>query len=227
MSDFDWRSVLRTVAPTVATMLGGPLAGMAATVVGRVLLGKGDDEPTAQAEAEAAIAAAAGTPEGLVKLRQIQQQVEEVRLKAEVDLEKIASDDRGSARQREIETKDKTPMMLAAVIVAAWVGVNIALFTFALPEGNRELAARMMGTLDAVLMMVMAYYYGTNTGSRAKDGHIADLAGQAMAQRPVAAAAPPSAVAVVTPPAPSPPGTTADDLNERQLSSGPLGGAAS
>jgi hypothetical protein len=36
----DWKKIVGAVAPTLATALGGPLAGMAAAAVSDALLGK-------------------------------------------------------------------------------------------------------------------------------------------------------------------------------------------
>ena len=38
----DWKSIVKVVAPTIATGLGGPLAGLATKALSEVLLGKSD-----------------------------------------------------------------------------------------------------------------------------------------------------------------------------------------
>ena len=45
MSDFDWRGLIKSVAPTAATLLGGPLAGMAVEAIAGAI-----DEPSATKE---------------------------------------------------------------------------------------------------------------------------------------------------------------------------------
>ncbi len=56
-------SLVRTVAPSLASAVGGPLAGMAVRTISDALLGKPDGT-----EAELAEAAAKATPEQLLQL---------------------------------------------------------------------------------------------------------------------------------------------------------------
>lgn len=42
MSGFDWKAIVKTVAPALGTALGGPLAGTAVKVLSEALLGHSD-----------------------------------------------------------------------------------------------------------------------------------------------------------------------------------------
>ena len=86
-----WKKILKGVAPTLATALGGPLAGMATKVISEKLLGKddgGDNE----------IYEALMNPEGLAKLKEIEADFKTKMKAMDVDLERMAVDDRKSAR---------------------------------------------------------------------------------------------------------------------------------
>jgi hypothetical protein len=156
MSDFDWKSIVRTVAPGIATALGGPLAGIAVSAIGNAL---GIDEPTQ----EKVIAAVKGaTPDDLLKLKQAEQEFILQMKKLEIDVAKIAADDRDSARKREMATGDWTPKILAFVIVVTWGAVQYYLLRNVVHEDMRELVMRVLGTLDAALMLVLSYYYGAS-----------------------------------------------------------------
>lgn len=168
MADPDWRGALQAVAPTVATMLGGPMAGLAATVVGRILLGKGDDTPTSAAEAQAAIAAAVATPEGLAKLREAEARIIELQANLQIELGRQAMEDRKDARAREVAVRDATPRILAALATFAWLAMMCALYLMPVPEGNREMLVRAMGTMDALLLLAWNYYFGSSAGSARK-----------------------------------------------------------
>ena len=112
---FDWKGLVRTVAPTIATALGGPVAGAATQAVSSALLGKPDGT-----EDEIMLAAAAAGPEVLQKLKEADNTFR-IRMKElDIDLEKVAAGDRDSARGREIKAGDSwTPRLLAAVVIVA------------------------------------------------------------------------------------------------------------
>ena len=78
----------------------------------------------------------------------------------DIDLEKIAADDCNSARQMAIATHDWTPRILAVVVICAWVFIQWHLLNSTIVSEMRELVARVLGTLDAALTLVLSYYFG-------------------------------------------------------------------
>lgn len=167
--DLSW---LKTIAPTVATALGGPLAGIAAKIVADKL---GIPEATQDSVVDALTSGKLDS-EQLAQLKlaevELQRQENELGFKfAELNLEfaKVDASDRASARMRESDTKDSTPRILAYCIVAVWAALNLVLFTVALPDGSEQLVARVLGTLDAALMICLYYYFGSSSGSAKKD----------------------------------------------------------
>lgn len=159
------KSVVGTVAPTLATALGGPLAGMATkAIVGA--LGLTDDA----APAEIAKALQGATPEQMLALKRADQEFAVKMRELDVDLERIAAGDRDSARKRQADTKDWTPSIIGVLIVGAWIGINAWLLNY--PELtqriNDAVMYRILGTLDAALMIFLAYLYGSTAGSAKK-----------------------------------------------------------
>lgn len=145
-------------APTIATALGGPAAGAAVAALSAVVLGRNDGSAD-----EVAQALQSASPEIFAKIRAADQAFE-------LDRQRIAADDRKSARQREIDAHDSwTPRVLAAlVVVGAFVGEGYAM-THVIPPGSEMLVGRVLGTLDGALMLVLAYYFGSSAGSAAKN----------------------------------------------------------
>ena len=87
----------------------------------------------------------------------------------DIDIERVHAGDRDSARQMAAKTGDVwTPRVIAMVVFIVWGAVQYKVFSSVIPDGMRELVARMLGTLDAVLMAVVYYYYGSSSGSAAK-----------------------------------------------------------
>ena len=159
---------LAKILPTIATALGGPLAGIAAAFVADKL---GLTEKTSEA-VQAAITGA--SPEQFAQLRQIDADLQKFFVGQGVKLEEIAAADRASAREREAKTGDLwTPRTLAALIVLGWFVIQGYLLTHLVPPEMREIILRALGTLDMALGLVLGYYFGSSSSSRTKDELIA------------------------------------------------------
>ena len=158
-------NLVRTVAPSIASAVGGPLAGMATRAISEALLGKPDGSETELVEA-----AAKATPEQLLALKTAEQDFVVKMRELDIDLERIANADRDSARNREVATKDWTPRVLAALVTGGYFGVLFYMLTHGLPTtGGSEAMLVMLGTLGTAWGGIMAYYFGSSAGSKAKD----------------------------------------------------------
>ena len=158
----DW---LKTIAPTVASALGGPLAGMAVEAVGSAL---GLTDATKEKITDV-LQSESMTAEQTAALKQAELDLKIKLKELDIDLEKVHAGDRNSAREMAAKTGDIwTPRIIAMVVFIVWAVVQYVVFTSVIPEGMRELVARMLGTLDAVLMAVVYYYFGSSSGSAAK-----------------------------------------------------------
>lgn len=161
-------NVVRTVAPTIATAVGGPLAGMATRAISEALLGTPDGS-----EAELVQAAANATPEQLLALKKAEQDFTVRMRELDIDLERISNEDRANARDREIKTKDWTPRLLAGAITVGYFGVLFFMLLNGLPTtGGSEAMLVMLGTLGTAWGGVVAYYFGSSAGSRDKNDTI-------------------------------------------------------
>ena len=107
----DLRKTLATVAPAIATALGGPLAGVAVQMAGKAIgLGEGATE----GDVEAAVLS--GNPDVLVRLREVNAQFEKDMAALGVDLERIHAGDRDSARQMAIAQGTIIQAILSAIL---------------------------------------------------------------------------------------------------------------
>jgi len=162
--------VLAAIAPTVATVMGGPLAGMATTAVISAL-GLAPDATKDQVMQ----AIAAATPEQLIKLKEVEAQLILDLKKLDVDLVKISAENTKDARAREIATKDWTPRVLAFSIMALYIGVQAYVLGYVIPEGSINIVMRSLGTLDAAVGLVLGYYFGSSVGSANKTDQISTM----------------------------------------------------
>lgn len=167
----DWKSLLRTVAPALATALGGPLAGLAAQAISTAVLGTPDGT-----EEEIAAAIQTGGADTLIKLKAANTEFTLQLRKLDLDLERIANEDRASARQREISTNDVwTPRILAYMLTAGFFSVLAAVMMHGVPDSARDTVNLLLGSLGTVWLGAMAYYHGTTAGSRAKTEMLAKM----------------------------------------------------
>lgn len=172
MSKVDWKRIVGTVAPTLATALGGPLAGVAVRTISQQLLGK--DNATDE-EVESAVLN--GDPQTLVRLKEIDAEFKKFTVDAGIKLEEIAARDRDSARKREVDAHDSwTPRVLAAAFVLGWFVFQYYILRHIVPAEMREIVMRTLGTMDMGLGLILGYYFGSSASGKSKDETIATIA---------------------------------------------------
>jgi uncharacterized membrane protein YeaQ/YmgE (transglycosylase-associated protein family) len=161
----DWKNVIGTVAPWIATALTGPLGGMA---VGALADALGLSDKTESAIKQALSGA---TPEQMLAIKQADQnfavRMQELGFQNMQALEKIAADDRDSARKREVSVQDYTPRILAYLIVGGFLGMAYGVL-FKQMNADSVLAGTIIGYLSAKAEQVAAYYFGSTAGSKQK-----------------------------------------------------------
>jgi hypothetical protein len=160
---FDWKKTLATVAPALATALGGPLAGLATQAVGAVF-GLG----TSPAEEDLAAALQGAKPEDLLALKKADQEFTLRMRELDIDLERIAAGDRKSAREREKNVSDRVPGMLAMFLTFGFFSLLGWLVTHEPPAGSRDILNIMLGSLGTGWITMLAYYYGSSSGADAQ-----------------------------------------------------------
>ena len=160
--------LLGQLAPSIATALGGPLAGVAVRTLSGALFGHEDGT-----EQQVAEAMANATPEQLSAIKKIDADFK-VRMKElDIDLERVAAGDRDSARQMQIANKDWLPKALAVFITFGFFGILIWMMAFGLPKTGVEALLMMIGSLTSAFGGIVQFYYGSSAGSKAKTDALA------------------------------------------------------
>lgn len=174
MSDFDWQSLLKTVAPWIGTAVAGPFGGMAMTAAASAL---GISEPT-QEKLKAALSGM--TAEQSLALKQADQSFEahmaEMGYKSLADLESIAAADRDSARKMQMSTQSFVPALLTCFVVGAFTATLILLLKFDVPTTNRDIVVYMIGQLSGGFTSALAFWLGTTRDSARKTEILAQSA---------------------------------------------------
>lgn len=153
------KSVLKAVAPTLATALGGPLAGAAT----KIIVGKlGGDE----SKVEDLISAA--DPQTLLSLKQADNDFKVKMRELDIREEDLHAQDRASARAREIALRgDLTTKVLAYTVVGSFCALVFAVL-FGEVSAESTIAGAVIGYLSAKAEQVVAYYFGSSIGSKQK-----------------------------------------------------------
>lgn len=159
----EWRSLLATVAPVLATAAGGPLAGVATKAIAAKLLGNPD---ASQDQVEAAVLGA--DPAMLLKLRELDQQFQKDLQAAGIELEKIAAEDRASARNREVQVKDHMPAVIGVGVCLGFFAVLGWMLVNGKPPSGGDAMLVLLGSLGTAFTAIISYYYGSSAGSKLK-----------------------------------------------------------
>lgn len=164
----DWQDVLKTVAPTVAAALLGPMGGIAVAAIGSAI---GVDAPT-QDKIAKAFTAGQLTPDALEKIKLLELDYQNQERERGFKYAELAFKDVDSARAMQIATHSKMPAVLTVLVTVGFFGILSLLFFHPELKGN-EIVMVMVGQLSAVWAGCVAFYTGTTYGSANKNAMLA------------------------------------------------------
>ena len=130
---------------------------MAVKALSTALLGHGDGS-----EDDITAALANATPDQIAAIKRADNDFKVQMKQLDIDLVRIAADDRNSARNMAVGTHSLTPSVMSYVIVVCWAIIQYFLFTHVIEASMRELIARVLGTLDGALMLVLSFWFGSS-----------------------------------------------------------------
>jgi len=153
----DW---LKSIAPTIATALGGPLAGLAVNAVSSAL---GIDP----SKVEETIASGKLSADQIASIQQAELGLKARAQELGLDFAKLAVDDRKSARELLATTRSFIPPALAILVTVGFFGILVGMMmeTFR----TSEALMLMLGSLGTAWTGIIAFYFGSSASSQAKD----------------------------------------------------------
>ena len=152
----EWKKIVAGVAPTIATALGGPIAGTATKFIAAKLLGKAD-----ATEDEIGAYLAGATPEDLAKLRDIDNDFKLQMKKLNIDLVRLGQEDRKDAR--DLAKANMWPQIVISIVfIGGYLWTVSALFDgeLNLVGTNRDMALMLLGVLTAGIPMILRFWFG-------------------------------------------------------------------
>lgn len=163
----DW---LAKLAPTVASFLGGPLGGIAVSVLGEAL---GWKDATRE-KIEALLSKGQLTGEQLIALRQAEMALITKQEELGIRADELIHQDRADARAMFESTHTRIPGFLAILVTSGFFGILSFLLVHGVPMNGEPLLI-MLGALGSAWMNVIMYYFGSTASSRDKNQLLANL----------------------------------------------------
>jgi hypothetical protein len=157
----SWKDTLAAIAPTLATALGGPLAGAATKFLASELLG---DENSSIEDIEQAITGA--SPEQLVNIKELDNQFKLGMKKLDIDVFALEVASSDSARSNHKDSY--TPAVLVYMLTALIAIVVYFLFNDTVPEANENTLYMLLGSLTTAWLQSVSYWTGTTRSSQDK-----------------------------------------------------------
>jgi len=151
---------LEQIAPTIATCLGGPLAGLDVTAVSKAL---GIDESKVQDTIDDGKLSA----DQIAAVKQAELELKDHAQRLGLDFEQLAVQDRSSARDMQSTTKSYVPPVLAILVTIGFFGILVALM-FGFAQRSDEVMI-MLGSLGTAWTGIIAFYFGSSASSENKD----------------------------------------------------------
>lgn len=177
MSNFDWLSLVKTVAPWIGTAIAGPAGPLVGMAVGAAADALGLSERTVDAVKNAVSGA---TPEMLQAMKRADQDfalhMQEIGFKNIEALEAIAAGDRDSARKMQMANPSWVPAALSIITTTGYFIVLIGMLTKHLNVTDSTVGQMMLGSLTTAWAGVLAYWMGTTRDSNEKTKMIAQSA---------------------------------------------------
>jgi len=153
----DW---LRQIAPTIATALGGPLAGLAVDAISKAV--GIDPKDVTKTISEGKL-----TADQIAQIKTAELAMAARAQELGLDFEKIAVDDRKSAREMQISTQSWIPGGMAIIVTCGFFGILIGLMTEHFKTSDALML--MLGSLGTAWTGIIAFYFGSSAGSQKKD----------------------------------------------------------
>ena len=150
---------LKTIAPTIATALGGPLAGMAVSAVAKAI-------GVAPDEVQSVISSGKLTAEQVASIQLAELELKKQAQSMNLDFAKLIAEDKKSARDMQIATKSWIPALLAVFVTIGFFGILLGLMTEHFKTSDALML--MLGSLATAWTGVMAFYFGSSASSQAK-----------------------------------------------------------
>lgn len=177
----DWKQTLVKLAPTVASVLGGPLAGVGVAALATAM---GLDEGAMESDIAKQIEAGKLTPEQISNIRELEMKLQAEEQERGFRYSELEFKDRDSARNRDTEIvkagkKNYRADVMFVLAVAVICGlVYLIWIDPTVNEFMKGIVTLVLGRFLGYLDNIYNFEFGSTRGSKEKDSTIGKLAGK-------------------------------------------------
>lgn len=165
----NWIATLEQLAPTVASALGTPVAGMAVAALEQALGVPG------AADVQKTIEQGQLTGDQVAAIQQAELNLKQKAQELGLDFEQLAVQDRTSARTMQSTTRSWIPGALAIGITSGFFGVLWYMMTHHIPVEDRDVLNIMVGSLGTAWISIVTFYFGSSASSQDKNAILANI----------------------------------------------------
>lgn len=174
LQTLDWKKLVRTLAPAVATAFGTPVMGLAVGALSTAIFGDDAHDAT---EVTTAIQSGSLTSEQFGRIKEadiaFQQRMGELKIdlaKLEAESDKVFLQDIQDARARQVATKDIMPQVIFFMLFALYISEFMLFYFGQMPTDDfvRALITRAFSTVEVGTSSAIAYFIGSSRGSARK-----------------------------------------------------------
>lgn len=168
----EWKNVIGTLAPTIASALAGPAAGVVVSQLGEILGFSG----AKQTDIQQAIEQGKLTSEQIAAIKELELKLQAEEQERGFRYTELEFKDRDSARRASVEGGTSQFLFyMTCILLPLSIGAEIYILINGLPSNTSDLVAgRVLGLLDAITMMVISFWFGSSHGSVKKTEMLAD-----------------------------------------------------
>jgi len=156
----DWLDTLEKLAPTVASALGSPVAGMAVGALESALGMSGDD-------VQKTIETGKLTGDQVAAIQQAELALKAKAQELGLDFAKLGNEDRASARQMQQNVKSWVPPFLAIAVTLGFFGILVGLMLGKINQATE--VDIMLGSLGTAWTGIVSFFFGSSASSQSKD----------------------------------------------------------
>lgn len=159
----DWKETLASIAPTIATALGGPLAGVAVKLAADAMGVESNEEAVTNA-------VLSGDPEILFRLKQAEKDFKITMKTLGIESKKLDIDNTKSAREM-AKVNMMPQVILSAIYTTGYMAVLWQFVTaeVVIPVQSQAAFSIVLGVLTAAQAQILNFWFGSSSGSKEKD----------------------------------------------------------
>jgi uncharacterized membrane protein YeaQ/YmgE (transglycosylase-associated protein family) len=174
LKEKKWFQAVMKVAPTFATALGGPFAGIALSTAAEAL---GLEEGMTEAQLAKQVEQ---NPEVLVKMRDVEGKWKAKMRELDITERDLELQDTQSARDMNVAMKSRTPAWLAGVVLVIFAGLagtilwGLVSQNLVIDETVEKFMFFLFGLVGSWVGQIMTFFFGSSQGSMVKTIELAE-----------------------------------------------------